>query len=274
MHPLDGSRLQITRARQHFDALKVDIDAFLDSNPYPVEEDVDAETGDKLFRVLGELPALPGHWSVIVSDLGNNARSALNYIIAELNIAHGGNPERDKVDFPIADERGRYWEPQGRRRVSYRDAALKGIPEEWRKRVDDVQPYRHSTAALRRRDPLALLAGINNANKHRELVPAYGSICLGGYMVSPGAAAFGSLRNLEVRISAATPGKIDVRAEVMIPSTGNPRGTVLSARKVDVLCGKAAEVIFGSRHISLGELKRIIEWAEAIVKWFEPAFVP
>lgn len=64
---------------------------------------------------------------------------------------------------------------------------MKGIPEEWRKRIDAVQPYRHRSGLLRDRDPLTLLNVLNNANKHRELYPGFGAVHIGGYAISPGA---------------------------------------------------------------------------------------
>lgn len=266
-HPLDGSRLQVARAKQHFDALKAEVDLWLDENPYPVSEEDDPETGDKVVRVGDELPVPPPGWAVIVNDLGNNCRSALEYVIAELSVKFGGDPKRDKVSFPITTDRDGYWKPQGRQKRSYRDTALKGIPDEWRKRVDAVQPYRHHSPALRARDPLTLLNWVNNANKHRELHPGFGSIYAAGYMISPGG-SHTDIRGVVIRISG--PDQFSIEAQVRTSSLR--ADTLMRLQEVKVKPSAPVEMTFGDRRVSMAELKRIVSWSEAIVKFFEPAF--
>lgn len=101
VHPLEGARLQVTRAKQYFDALKAEVDAWLEDNPYPASEEIDAETGEKLLCIGDEIPVPPPGWGLIVNDIGNGngSRSALEYTVAEISIKFGGDPKRDKVTF-------------------------------------------------------------------------------------------------------------------------------------------------------------------------------
>ncbi len=101
-------------------------------------------------------------WSLTIGDCAHNLRATLDYIAHALWEAHAGPPtpkEREQIQFPIYSEQRRF-------RVN-RERLIGGLHPEAKSIIRRTQPYQ------RRNDPdghpLAILADINNHDKHRLL---------------------------------------------------------------------------------------------------------
>jgi len=89
MHPLDGVRLKITRAKEQIDAFYKEVDMFWMYEPKPCE--VIPKSGSKkpnysyIFQV-NRLP--PQEWGVVVGEITYNLRSALDHLAWQLALNH------------------------------------------------------------------------------------------------------------------------------------------------------------------------------------------
>jgi hypothetical protein len=273
-HPLDDCRLKVARANEQFDALHESVVAFFRANPCGIVTNSDPQTGKQTFKVP-EPPILPRSWGLDLGQACHNARSALDQMIFALAAIGGGGHERDRTAFPIYENRDEYLRMQGRgtRRCTVRDRLLAGVPEEWRQKVDDIQPYcRLENAYL---DPLAVLADITNRDKHRLLQVAHVVIETPAFRVwSTGSDRFGAF---EISYNLRSPEQPD--ANIKFEYRGGhslfPSGVVMQPKtQVDDRLGLS--VIFGEppRDFTLQQIKDAIGWTESILAWFEPAFSP
>ena len=56
MHPLDGSRAKIERAREHIADLEAQIARFGDSEPFRIVRNTEEQTGEPVYRVRIQTP--------------------------------------------------------------------------------------------------------------------------------------------------------------------------------------------------------------------------
>jgi hypothetical protein len=96
--PLSECRHKIERAKEHCRALYSEIKRFLDSQPYSLIPEYDAETATYLFKLKIAEPIPQARWALIVGDCVHNARSSLDYIAWRL--AGSKLPDRQTF-FPI-----------------------------------------------------------------------------------------------------------------------------------------------------------------------------
>lgn len=272
-HLLDDCWLILGRAEKQFDALHAEIVEFFKTNAPVLTVEPDDETGEQVVQFAQE-PVLPREWGFDLGQSMNNARIALDHLVYALAVEGGGQPERDKTAFPIFESRDEYWKIRGRgsRKVTVRDQYLAGVRDEWRKRIDAVQPHRHSNPGRVLTDPLAVLGDVANTHKHKLLKAARVTIMTPHhvcYFTSPGIAS-----QLIVRFK---PGTTDVSVEAKMEGTQalTDPGLVIHPKLVEDN-QVAPGIVFGEppRPLELGAAKDAIRWARAIVKWLEPAFDP
>lgn len=266
-HPLDGCRLKVAQAIKDFDVLHGEIVGYAKANPYPIAIERELQSRTKVIKV-GEPLVLPAEWGLRAGLCAYSARSALEHLVYELAAKCGGDPEREKTQFPIALNRDQYFKARRKRARSYRDKSLAGIDERWRKKIDEVQPYNHvSDPACH---PLAVLGQLSNRDKHRTLSPAYGAIKTGRFVVSPTGPV--SFRNIEIR---ETPDGIDVQAEIKKDRNPSRNTTILGVQEqVDMLGKVGAEVVFqcDDRLVTVSDIKAAVTVPAAIIDWLAPAF--
>ncbi len=203
-----------------------------------------------------------------------NARTALDHLIFALAIQGGGDPQAGKTAFPIFDDRDKYFQVRGRgtRKVTVRDEYLAGVEERWRKKIDDVQPYRHGKRA--RTDPLWTLSDIANGHKHQTLKAARITI------QTPTVSCFtvtGAMSNMIVRLDPRRPNPF-VSVEAKIGTSGKTLSypAIVVVPHVHMAPKIRPGVIFGDDEscYTLFQVRRALKWSRAIIKWFEPAFDP
>jgi hypothetical protein len=165
-HRLAGVVAKFNRAKQQFDILRHEIGAFSDRDPQPhfSRGYFDAKTWEWIERFqVREAPPL--RWGVILGDCVHNLRSALDHLICQLTLLDGGTMEDcAQTQFPIVSEGEARFEQQADRRIPR-------LSKKHRALVKKAQPYQAGNEAASH--PLAILAALSNADKHRVLNPTF-----------------------------------------------------------------------------------------------------
>lgn len=164
-HRLAGVVAKFNRAKQQFDVLRHEIGAFSDQDPEPhfSRGYFDTNTWEWIERFqVREAPPL--RWGVMLGDCVHNLRSALDHLICQLTLLDGGTVEDcARTQFPIASKCEEQFEAMA-------DSRIPGLSPKHRAMVKLAQPYRAGDKAWKH--PLAILAELSNADKHRLLNPA------------------------------------------------------------------------------------------------------
>jgi hypothetical protein len=167
-HPLHSFRLKLNRARLHYSSLQIEIAAWFQRRPYGVFGEFEPKTSRYVFRIR-MFEGVPEGWGVLIGDIVHNARSALDHLAWQLVIVGGGTPTKSTV-FPILENPFAWQGGSGVGRLA-------GAHSEHIALVESFQPYHRadlygwSWLGSARADPLALLAHLDNTDKHRVLIP-------------------------------------------------------------------------------------------------------
>jgi hypothetical protein len=172
---------KIDRACEHTQAIKNEIRAWGDRQPYFITRDVNANsTVYRLIANIGIEPPLQ-KWTLMVGDAIHNLRSALDHLIYAVAVyeASGQNPPPDenRLSFPICDSPEKFRDSSGK---------IKSLSAGIRTAIETCQPYN-------RRHPdlpplLSILAVSDNTDKHKMLRLAQSAIVKGNVgFVGPGA---------------------------------------------------------------------------------------
>lgn len=156
--------LKLKHATRHLQTLNVQLGSFGERDPYSEVTEVHAHTqyeGVAQIRMKVNREPLR-EWSLTIGDCAHNLRAVLDYATLALWSAHSGDPspkEIEGVQFPIYDTQ-RKFKINRKRRIG-------GIHPDAKRIIRKAQPYQ-------RRDdpeghPLAILAAIDNHDKHRRL---------------------------------------------------------------------------------------------------------
>lgn len=150
-----SGRIKIERAKEHLAILRMEADAFLDTNPYGFIGEDDVETGDWVLRaVVRRQPPL--RFGAIAGDAVHNLACSLDALYGIVL------PDRKHSYFPFC--------------TSVEDHAARFAGHEKPSRQAAVNLLREAKAYPGGNDPLWLLNVLNNEDKHRTLIPCYGSI--------------------------------------------------------------------------------------------------
>jgi hypothetical protein len=172
-HLFASAWLKWGRAIVHGEMLKADIETLRsDSDAHPVlayrAEYQAKRHGFAVVPGVVDLP--PPRWSVLLGDVASNFRAALDHLAWAI-VSRGDTPPQSlteraqrKVCFPIYDTRDRF---NGSLAVCLPGARRVDIAK-----IRFLQPY-HYGAKRRPRHTLALLATINNNDKHRSIEPLW-----------------------------------------------------------------------------------------------------
>lgn len=102
MVSLESVRLKVARANEHLDALKVEIARYYNTHPaeFVADPTVHADSNGDQY-VFGRFRAdpPPAHIAVVIGDVLQNSRSALDYLVWELVLANKEQPGK-KEFFP------------------------------------------------------------------------------------------------------------------------------------------------------------------------------
>jgi hypothetical protein len=221
-HPLDGAFLKLSRAVTRADRAWDMIREYSGTHPYAIQEEMNMDTGGKLWRavLVGHDP--PPRIALIVGESIYNFRCVLDHLVWQLVIANGSIPD-DGNAWPICLSVDK-WQRWSRTR-------LKGMTREAKAFVEaeqpcfGVNPYRNKWYAW--------LDDLCNVDKHRHL-----------YLLGPG--TLGGLFN---------PG-IPHGADWFIHKGPVEDGTILASidrEHADVQFGAAVDVVFSKGTLAEGE---------------------
>jgi hypothetical protein len=171
---LDSCRARVARAKDKLNALNARIDQFLAEDHYAIVVERDDDGRDvAVFRTNREVPV---DWGDDAGEIVDALRSALDHLVYQLAIDSQiiEVTESTRTQFPIFVDHGDY--TRGGRR-SWREQMLVGVASKHRHIIDNLQPYQRRNRSGH--DPLELLRGLSDPNKHRtRIVPlaymAYG----------------------------------------------------------------------------------------------------
>lgn len=168
-HRLGGVLAKFNRAKQQFDVLRTEMGTFSDRDPQPhfSRGYFDMDTWEWIERFQVREPP-PLRWGVMLGECVHNLRSALDHLVCQLTLLDGGTMDDcAQTQFPIASKS----ETQFEQMADYRISRL----SRWhRAMIKRAQPYRAGDRAWKH--PLAILADLSNADKHRVLNPTYSII--------------------------------------------------------------------------------------------------
>jgi hypothetical protein len=258
----------VARAKERFDTLQAEVIEFQETSQIAVEVGPDPDTGGQFVNIL-QPSNFPREWGLTVGEIVGHCTSALNYLVVAFVGKGPGKPDRAN-EFPISEDRDAYFR-KGRSGVPYRDRLLMGVPEEVRKKIDDLQPWSRVGPAFR--DELAVLKSLRNASEHRELGVAYLGIETPRQIIM--LSNTHAVEGLTLRFSPEGVVK-GVKTEFSFGNPNDEIGVTFGAHpKVDMNRPIRATPLFGSvnepvRRANLYDLRRIIDWAGAIIKWFSP----
>jgi hypothetical protein len=259
---LDGPRAKLDRAKAHLHTLNKSVGAYKRSKTHEfIVTQLDLESREKVvhLRILRE-PKNP-EWGLLIGDMVQNLRSALDHLVWQLVILNGQEPRRQN-QFPIIGTKPEYWEIPKDRSESVRDRMLLGVAEEHRAFIDAVQPF---NAGDNPQTALVHLSWLSNVDKHRVI---HGAFVLTGepspemFDVTtphPGGASLDFSMNW---------GALKDGAEIM-RFRPNPPGA-----HVDVKAQIPIYISFGDRERRFPQeaIMVIFKWVNAYVRGFEPIF--
>lgn len=135
MHPLDGCRAKIQRARLHISELGDSIRAFADRAPYKIRGEHDQSTNEFVFtaEAVRDYAAVPIDLILIAGEVAHQLRSALDHLVWQLVIANTGQPPQEKSAFPIFRSEAGY-----NKRAP---ALIRGVSASAATRIQAAQPY-------------------------------------------------------------------------------------------------------------------------------------
>lgn len=168
-HRLGGVVAKVNRAKAEFDVLRTEMGGFSERDPQPhfSRGYFDMDTWEWIERFQVREPP-PLRWGVMLGDCVHNLRSALDHLVCQLTLLDGGTMDDcAQTQFPIASKS----EPQFEQMANFRIPKL----SKWhRAMIKRAQPYRAGDSAWKH--PLAILADLSNADKHRLINPTYSII--------------------------------------------------------------------------------------------------
>jgi hypothetical protein len=162
--PLTSAFAKLERAKAHSEALRADIHEVGQGNRYriPVTFEKDADTGGGRL-VIGEVPAHPAKWGLMLGDAIHNYRCALDHAWWELAIRQLGRQPTEKearaIQFPI-NKPTSAWAPGN---------YVKWVGKAATKVARDAQPDRGLDA--KELHPFEALRRLSNEDKHRFVHP-------------------------------------------------------------------------------------------------------
>jgi hypothetical protein len=169
MHPLEGAKLKIIRAKEQLDYFYREADLFLTSHPLPYEIITQTDfkklhyTRYKVRIKINRHP--PRSWGVVVGEIAHDLRSALDNLVWQLALLTTDSPSRS-TEFPIFNSIKDFNDPKFNV-----NGKLRHIPVNARTVIESFQPYNSGN-----RPPVEYLwwlHEINRVDKHREIIPCY-----------------------------------------------------------------------------------------------------
>jgi hypothetical protein len=154
---------KLWRARQHYDELVRELQAYFASNPGQMVLAPESTPGNAVY-VFEPKERIPARFGLIAGDYLQNVRSTLDYLVWQLVIANGKTPGRSN-QFPVCTgaPKTMSWDDCIKR------GRLLGIDSAAIDLIRSFQPC-FDTQSGPTPHPLAVLEEVVNENKHRQVL--------------------------------------------------------------------------------------------------------
>jgi hypothetical protein len=159
MASLNSVQCKIFRAVQHIKSLEPELKAYFESNPGGMVRQPGTADNEAIFRFAAKGP-VPARFGLIVGDCLQNLRSSLDYLVWELALSAGNQPN-DRNMFPICSS-PEYFDAQLKRH------RLDGVPADAIAEIERLEPY-HLGQDFNKRI-LWAIDELTNINKHRRIL--------------------------------------------------------------------------------------------------------
>ena len=171
---LDSVRRKVFRVKRHFEELQEELGEYFRTNPGTMVQEPDSPPDNPTFSFQARDP-VPARFGLIIGDYLQNLRSSLDYLVWDLVLAAGNNPDR-KIMFPICTTPDNFERELRKKRLEGVDAKAITV-------IEGLQPYQAGD------DPktnfLWKLDELTNINKHRRvLLTMLGSAVLPSFPTS------------------------------------------------------------------------------------------
>jgi hypothetical protein len=157
--------LKTSRAKEHLDALRKEMEPFYKSKPCEFQEKVNFKDG--LYQVRIQVNDPPPRLSVIVGDVFGCLRASLDHLVWLL-VTHHTDSYAEGTQFPILSQNG----PDDIARFKKQ---IRGVPARAETIIESLQPYHGGNRAAIESNLLWRLNKLCNIDKHRR-IPVHGSV--------------------------------------------------------------------------------------------------
>jgi hypothetical protein len=169
--PLDSAFVKLDRADEHFDSVRMEIEAWTENGGYAFSRTQNHDLTEHRFHVCFNRQPDLVRWGLIAGDCAHNLRSALDHVAWECASRHGEPP--DGTEYPIFRDKARYLAERGAERkiAGIKDPAIRTL-------IEESQPWKRTSEESDRdprgpadRNPLWILHELDRVDKHRFPVP-------------------------------------------------------------------------------------------------------
>lgn len=159
--PLDGCLAKISRAKQLIEELEAEIFSAINDTAYKITGEHEFAKKRYVFRLEG--PHLPLRISVLAGEVIHHLRSTLDHLVWAVANKEGIKDSKARIiSFPVCDTKEKFVDATNR-------GVLSGVPEEFIKFIESIQPYQ---AACPENSIVKILHDLDIVEKHRLLVLA------------------------------------------------------------------------------------------------------
>ncbi|HEY3970480.1 MAG TPA: hypothetical protein VGL79_03675 [Solirubrobacteraceae bacterium] len=221
--PEPGYRLKLRRAKEHLDAIDMEVRTFTEHN-LGAAVPFDPQPEDEWTTISRGTVAPPDpRWGTILGDFIHNTRSALDNLVCAMILHNDPSNSLEDAYFPAYDG-WKKWDAEiaSRDRDANGPAPTDGMAPDVLAAIEESQPYHIKGAAARRHAPLLLLQTASNLDKHRTIHAA--SIEIAPRDIFPG------------ELRAIPPGFFQLRkAKIAAPGTPVETGAEIGRAMVRVI---------------------------------------
>jgi hypothetical protein len=155
---LENVRLKHGRAKAYYEEYLRELGEFFNANPLDVSSHMDSV--ESTHRFVANQPAVvPPKFGLIAGDLIQCLRTCLDYLVWELVLAGGGQPNQKHM-FPITTSKSNFADQVKRRR-------LDGIDQAAIVEIEKLQPYNWTGDGA---SPLFAIDELSVINRHRAVL--------------------------------------------------------------------------------------------------------
>jgi hypothetical protein len=152
-------RDKLLHSEFHYKLFEAKLKGYCQTHPSTIVCESNEATNERFISVVPTEP-IPTHLSLIIGDVLQNLRSALDYLVWELVIAAKNEPTQYNA-FLICSTAKSFREAKGKR--------LKGVDAEAIALIESLQPY-HFGEQRKSNASLLVLDELANINKHRRIL--------------------------------------------------------------------------------------------------------